>query len=208
MGNSAFVKPVGKNIAVYLHWNGGRDSVEAFLKYCELHDHRGFDDSYGFARFCQVVGNFFGGTVSLGVETNIYMDARSADATDNGIFEVKGWSIVGRCPQNAREQQNYDMLEMLEEIDKAQPVNEQLGADFFRSEVVETGELKIGDQVFVHELDGTYKKWAVIGFGTPGMVRNGHNVSGVPYVGKYDHDGDYTWNINNFLTGRKYCRIK
>lgn len=24
------------DIGIYLHWNGGRDSVQAFLKYCEL----------------------------------------------------------------------------------------------------------------------------------------------------------------------------
>ena len=60
MGNRAIVKPEGKDIGVYLHWNGGIDSVTAFLKYCELKEHRGFDDSYGMARFCQVVGNLFG----------------------------------------------------------------------------------------------------------------------------------------------------
>lgn len=36
MGNRAIVKPEGKDIGVYLHWNGGIDSVTAFLKYCEL----------------------------------------------------------------------------------------------------------------------------------------------------------------------------
>lgn len=50
------------DIGVYLHWNGGRDSVEAFLSYCKL---RGFRpperDCYGWARLCQVIGNFFGG---------------------------------------------------------------------------------------------------------------------------------------------------
>lgn len=25
-----------KDLGIYLHWNGGRDSVEAFLKYCVL----------------------------------------------------------------------------------------------------------------------------------------------------------------------------
>ena len=68
MGNRAIVKPEGKDIGVYLHWNGGIDSVTAFLKYCELKQYRGFDDEYGIARFTQVVGNFFGGgLVAVGI---------------------------------------------------------------------------------------------------------------------------------------------
>jgi len=56
MGNRALIKAKDNtNKAVYLHWNGGRDSVEVFLKYCELRKFRGFDDDYGMARFCQIV---------------------------------------------------------------------------------------------------------------------------------------------------------
>lgn len=29
--------------------------------------------------------------------------------------------------------------------------------------------------------------------------RNGEDVTGVPYVENYDHDGDCTWNINNYV---------
>ena len=36
MGNRAVITTENKKIGIYLHWNGGRDSVEAFLKYCEL----------------------------------------------------------------------------------------------------------------------------------------------------------------------------
>lgn len=31
MGNRAIITNKEKKVAVYLHWNGGRDSVEAFL---------------------------------------------------------------------------------------------------------------------------------------------------------------------------------
>ena len=40
MGNRAIIKGENMTSAVYLHWNGGRDSVEAFLEYCKI---RGFD---------------------------------------------------------------------------------------------------------------------------------------------------------------------
>ena len=41
------------DIGIYLHWNGGRDSVQAFLKYCELKGYRSPEkDNYGWARLC------------------------------------------------------------------------------------------------------------------------------------------------------------
>ncbi len=62
MGNRAVITTPDKKMGIYLHWNGGRDSVEAFLHYCELHGFRSPDrDPYGWARLCQVIGNFFGG---------------------------------------------------------------------------------------------------------------------------------------------------
>ena len=39
MGNRAVITTEGRDLSLYLHWNGGRDSVEAFLRYCDL---RGF----------------------------------------------------------------------------------------------------------------------------------------------------------------------
>ena len=59
------------DIGVYLHWNGGYDSVNAFLTYCDIKGYRPPEsDCYGWARLCQVIGNFFGGTDSLGIDIN------------------------------------------------------------------------------------------------------------------------------------------
>lgn len=42
--------------------------MEPLLRYCELKGYRDpATDDYGWARMCQVVGNFFGGTNSLGI---------------------------------------------------------------------------------------------------------------------------------------------
>lgn len=59
-------------IGVYLHWNGGLESVQAFLDYAKDQGCRSGDDwDYGIARLTQIVGNFFCGTLSLGlVNTN------------------------------------------------------------------------------------------------------------------------------------------
>ena len=120
MGNRAVITDKDKRIGVYLHWNGGRDSVQAFLKYCEL---RGFrPDDYGWARLCQVIGNFFGGGLSIGIDT---YDRLDTDNGDNGVYVVENWQIIDRLYSHG-EQMNYDLDEMLVEIDQRQPESEQI----------------------------------------------------------------------------------
>lgn len=64
MGNRAVIttRKDLNGIGVYLHWNGGRDSVSAFLTYCKLKGFRPPErDNYGWAYLCTTIGNFFGG---------------------------------------------------------------------------------------------------------------------------------------------------
>lgn len=75
-------------LGVYLHWNGGPESVKAFLDATrELMKSRGPDEQYGPARLVQVIGNFFGGTLSLGIGL-----ARDLDC-DNGLYVVDPGSL-------------------------------------------------------------------------------------------------------------------
>lgn len=196
MGNRAVITTREKGVGVYLHWNGGRDSVEAFLKYCELKGYRSpSKDCYGWARLCQVIGNFFGGGTSIGIDT---IDKLDCDNWDNGTYIIDGWEIVGREYFKGYEQNEYDMNEMLMSIDEAQPEKERLG-DFLLAKEIPTNELQIGDTIFMKGFEGEpYKKFQVVGFGED-KYRNGHNVKGAPYVNKYDHDGDYSWNVNNYI---------
>lgn len=197
MGNSTIIKAKNNdNIGVYLHWNGGRDSIEAFLKYCELRGFRSFDDDYGIARFTQIVSNFFGGTLSIGIT-----DKPLNWGTDNGIYEVEGWEIVGRKDFKGTEQQEHDIQEMLLAIDKEQPASQQLG-DYITAKEVKTSTIKIGDTVYMQELDGTYKEYEVVGIGEDKFV-NGSNRLGQPFVNKYGKDGDYSQNPNNYITEDK-----
>ena len=111
-------------IGVYLHWNGGRDSVQAFLLYCKLKGYRPPEtDCYGWARLCQVVGNYFGGELSLGIDVCSRLDC---DNWDNGVYIVKGWEIVDRRFAPEEEEQDRDLLEMLRKINEAQPPKELL----------------------------------------------------------------------------------
>ena len=196
MGNRAIVKPEGKDIGVYLHWNGGIDSVTAFLKYCELRNFRDFDDSYGVARFCQVVGNFFGGSLSIGIYSGVGETQRDAAYIDNGIYVVKGWKIVRHIGER-EPKEGYDLDDMLKAIDIKQPEKEQLG-EFLDAVETDISEVKIGDIVFVQDIEGRFEKWEVIGIGEDRYV-NGHNVLGVPYVDKWMHGPD---NPNNYIFGK------
>ena len=124
MGNRAVITTKDKKIGVYLHWNGGRDSVEAFLKYCELKGYRTPEsDCYGWARLCQVIGNFFGGSTSIGIDT---YDRLDKDNGDNGVYVIEDWKIVDRLFINWPEQNEYDLVKMLKSINEAQPESERL----------------------------------------------------------------------------------
>lgn len=131
MGNRAVITTRenfnNDGVGVYLHWNGGRDSVQAFLTYCKMKGYREpTSDNYGLARLCQVIGNFFGGGLSIGIDKCSHLDY---DNYDNGTYIIDGWDIVDREYFNGNEQYNYDLYEMLCDIDNAQPTREQLGAN-------------------------------------------------------------------------------
>lgn len=131
MGNRAVITTAenfkNNGVGVYLHWNGGRDSVEAFLTYCQLKGYRKpEDDCYGWARLCQVIGNFFGGDSSIGIDNVKNLDTNNYD---NGTYLIENWKIVGRKYFEGKEQQHYSLESMLYEIDEAQPERERLGKD-------------------------------------------------------------------------------
>ena len=120
MGNRAVITTEEKKIGVYLHWNGGRDSVEGFLAVCKELDHRcPEDDCYGWARLCQVIANFVGGTTSIGIDT---LDRLDCDNGDNGMYIIKNWEIFGREFFTGAEQKEYALEDIIKDIKKAQPV--------------------------------------------------------------------------------------
>lgn len=199
MGNRAVIttkENFEKNgVGVYLHWNGGYDSVSAFLKYCELKGYRAPDtDCYGFARLCQVIGNFFGGSTSIGIDT---VDKLACDNYDNGVYIIKGWEIVDRKYKRNAEQMNYEMEEMLLEIDRAMPKSEQI-EEYMTAKEILTENLKIGDTVILMDYDGKIKKHKVMGFGDCELI-NGTNVGNMPYVDLYGGYFGYAENINNYI---------
>lgn len=120
MGNRAVITTEKEDLGIYLHWNGGRDSVEGFLAVCKKLGHRPPEsDCYGWARLCQVIGNFFGGTNCLGIDKVENLDC---DNGDNGVYIIRNWEIVGRKYfDNCQEQKEYSLEEMVKDILEKQP---------------------------------------------------------------------------------------
>lgn len=104
-----------KLVGVYLHWNGGRSSIEGFCEACRRLKFRGpASNSYGVARFIQVVANFFGNDgLSIGVGMLGRCDCNNYD---NGVYVVDdNWDIIGR--EFAHEEQNdYDVNEFANDV--------------------------------------------------------------------------------------------
>jgi len=123
MGNRAVITIKEKDVpqedwnSLYLHWNGGRDSVEPFLHVAKLYGIRCNDDSsYAIARLSQLIGNTLGGTLSLGVGAYKCLDTNNFD---NGTYIIEDWEIVERehLPyENFEEQDEYVFDEFVKEI--------------------------------------------------------------------------------------------
>lgn len=123
MGNRAVITTVGatdNTTGIYVHWNGGVNSIEAFCAYCDMKGFRSPDmDCYGWAYLATVIGNFFGDGLSLGVDRIKCLDT---DNYDNGVYYLKGWKIVGRSegyPQQL-ETDKSKLYEFLLEINSVQ----------------------------------------------------------------------------------------
>lgn len=124
MGNRAVIttregfKHQNEDLGVYLHWNGGYDSVRAFLAYCKFKGYRRpEDDNYGWAYLCTTIGNFFGNGLSLGIDTVARLDT---DNYDNGTYIIEDWEIVDLIYE-APHHEGYDLEESLYKINERQP---------------------------------------------------------------------------------------
>lgn len=100
MGNRAIIAFEGKGVrpVVYVHWNGGIESVMAICEVCKRRNYRSpeSDSGYAFARFVGVWHEFFGidCSTSLGVEM---LDPEVKDSLewDNGNYFIgANWRIV------------------------------------------------------------------------------------------------------------------
>ena len=197
MGNRCVITTPQRRVGLYLHWNGSIDTVEPLLKYCELKGYRSPEaDCYGWARMCAVMCNFFGGTLSVGIDA--YIDDERENPGDNGIYVISNWKVVERVyPYDGYEEiREHDFDGMLRALDDAMPEGERLG-EFLDSVEIPATELVAGDMVWVRGIRDAWELHEVAGFGKP-RSRCGEGPD-MPYVKRYDHDGDWLWNANNFI---------
>lgn len=195
-------------IGVYLHWNGGRDSVEGFLKYCKLKRFRPpEEDCYGWASLVHVITNFFGGRgLDIGIDQCRKLDCNNGD---NGVYQIANWEIVGRQYMDGPEQKRADQNAMLLAIDAMQPADEQI-AEYLLAEEVPREDVEIGDEIVEIDWRGRVVSAKVVGIGGPRMV-NGQMVRGIPYANLYNNDHPEE-NINNYfrdkILRRKAAKFK
>lgn len=214
MGNRAYIKAAGSDdMALYLHWNGGIDSVTAFLKYCELQGFRGFgvDNGYAFARLAQVTTSFMSPEgLSVGIASGF------DDRCDNGVYEVEGWKIVShtafgsRIDADEEDHEGYDLDGMLGAIDECQPENLRIGRAL-RGRDFPVADLSLGDRVLIKSYGAGGTRWRsfeVAGFGEEGLKMNGwRDYSGLPFVNRYGDHGVYRDNPNNYLTSETCIKV-
>ena len=116
MGNRAVLEMQDTGIGIYLHWNGGRNSIQAFLDVAKEYDVRTAED-YGIARLVQIIGNFFGGTLSVGVGP---IDRLDTDNGDNGVYVIDEYfNIVERKFMRYPEQETPSVEDMKGAIKEA-----------------------------------------------------------------------------------------
>ena len=115
MGNRAVIQMQGQDVGIYLHNNGGYDTIKPLLDVAKTYGIRG--DDYGIARLAQMLGNFFGGTLSLGVST---LDKLDRDNGDNGTYVVDSqFNIVDRLFKRRSEQNVHPFEDMVLAFHKA-----------------------------------------------------------------------------------------
>lgn len=214
MGNRAVItlkNPKPDDLGIYVHWNGGPDSVGAFLEYCDL---RGFraptDDTYGWARLCEVICNFLGRD---GSSVGINVMSRNSDPGDNGIYYIDGWKVVDRTLGGEHVsldllREGYDHLETLEGIDAAQPTGHQLGKRFLEGERVDATDLAVGDIVTINDSFDGIADYAISKLMRPPYSSN--RSPELPVVYKYNLDDPDTANLNpnNFLGQEKMMSVR
>lgn len=202
MGNRALITGKNSTVGLYLHWNGGMDSVKPFLKYASFHTSAGLgQDTYdaGLSTLVTIVNNFFGLGSTASINTVDPEALEECSPGDNGVYVVdKNWDIIHRVDAPSMEQDSYDFAEMLEAIDEAQPKNIQLGKKFLESKVIPVEDVEVGMTVFKKGVRG-WEEHTVKCLENP---ERGEKVPGC-YPDNAPYTGDYPgWNPNGYLLSK------
>ena len=137
MGNRAVItRSLDDNApAIYLHWNGGRDSVEGFLKVAQYLAFQN-DTAEDWDEFAEFLSTNFFNDRSIYHYRETYGRSDS-DNGDNGTYVVdENWNITSRHFNENQEQWNIDSFELCSYI-----LNKHLGYDDETAEKMTKAEL-------------------------------------------------------------------
>ena len=193
MENRAIITGKHHGEAIYLHWNGGKDSVEGFLAYAKLKGYNNIYDLY------TVIKPMLQGSCEICCST------QGESVGDNGTYLVdfSKMKIVGRECAPFAEQAEYKLVEFMAHVDSYQPEHMQFKAYLTATDITSDNvkELQVGDAICcIDDIYNTYKEYAVVGFGAD-MKCNGRNVKGLPIINKCVDDNGETKidNPNNYI---------
>lgn len=123
MGNRAVITTFGNQKGIYIHWNGGRDSVEPVLWYCKnLMPKTNFATS-DLERIAFVME-----LLDLNPKIDD-INRLDCDNYDNGVYVVKDFEIVGRLFKRHDEQDVYNFTEFVMWINENMPKKWQKSED-------------------------------------------------------------------------------
>lgn len=117
MGNRAVVifeddSNVGSSVGVYLHWNGGPESVLAFMQATKERCGR-----IDFVGFVQTAANYFDYS-----GLNLYVgpvDTLDQDNDDNGTYHIKAGEIVSRKFMKSHMRSQGSLVTSADQLSKA-----------------------------------------------------------------------------------------
>ena len=115
MGNRAVITTSTSRttgVGIYVHWNGGLESVLAFLHVAKERGYRDptNDPAYGMARLCGLMCEFFGLKSGTGVGIG-QLKELDCDNGDNGVYVIgAGWAIKSRWGEGSDPSKTLDAL--------------------------------------------------------------------------------------------------
>ena len=115
MGNRAVITASTSRttgVGIYVHWNGGLESVLAFLHVAKERGYRdpAYDTTYAMARLCGLICEFFDlkSSTSVGIGQ---LDELDCDNGDNGVYVIgAGWTIKSRWGSGSRQEKTLESL--------------------------------------------------------------------------------------------------
>ncbi len=115
MGNRAVIELEGSGKGIYMHWNGGKDTIDPLLEVAKEYEiQKEGGNVFLMFKLSQIISNAFGETKVSSI------DMLDCDNYDNGVYVINSdLEIVDRKFTRHPEQNHWDFDGMKEFIEKA-----------------------------------------------------------------------------------------